>query len=405
MMSDHEVIIVGGGVAGLSAARVLNRCGVQNAVIVEREQYAGGLPRHSKHPGFGFSQFKWPYTGPKYVERLLRECKGINIQTSTTVTDLLPNGEIVVADDEGTKSLHAQAVLLATGIRETPAPPRMISGARPWGIFTTSAIQQFLHLAKHKPCQRPVIVGSEWVSFSVVLTLTKAGIRPAAVLEENHEAIASVWADRFVSTIQNIPVLKNTRLVRILGKEVVTGVEIEQNGTRRSLDCDAIVFTGKFAPEATLVQNSHLEWDLRTCGPVIDQHWQCSDPAYYAAGNLLRSVESSGIAAREGQAAAECIVRSLSKPKLHEEKIRIEVEPPLQYIYPQVLSKPGDALDSLQLRTRVNRAMSGVIRMIQNGSEIWSKKISVKPEQRICLPSKLVNIDQLKNLTIKFTEK
>ena len=405
-MPEYDVVIVGGGAAGLSAARILKRSGIHSIIVLEREQKPGGLPRHSHHPGFGFSQFGIPYIGPRYVNRLLKECSGVEIKTATTVTKLLPDGQVEVADESGMYQISARAVLLTTGIREAPAPARLLSGNRPWGIYTTSAIQQFLHLAKQSPCRNPVVIGTEWVSFSVILTLKNAGIQPVAMLEEHPNSIASIWAEQYAKTVCKIPVIKNANNINILGKESVEGVEYQLDGNLKLLECDAVILTGQFVPEASLVMNSHLEWDSGTRGPVIDQHWTCSDPSYYAAGNMLRAVESSGVSAREGQAAAFSIVRafrdSTVKPST---RVRVHVDSPFEYIFPQVVSSPGHPVHPLQFRSRVTRPVKGVIRLFQNGNEMWRKSVSLKPFRRICLPGKRINVDQLQSVNIEFAEK
>ena len=405
-MHEYDVVIVGGGAAGLSAARILKRSGIHNIIVLEREQKPGGLPRHSHHPGFGFSQFGIPYIGPRYVNRLLNECTGVEIKTATTVTRLLPDGQVEVADESGIYQMSARAVLLTTGIREAPAPARLLSGNRPWGIYTTSAIQQFLHLAKQSPCRKPVVIGTEWVSFSVILTLKKAGIQPVAMLEEHPNSIASIWAEQYTKTVYKVPVIKNANNINILGKEFVEGVEYQIDRNRKSLECDAVILTGQFVPEASLVMNSHLEWDTRTRGPVIDQHWMCSDPSYYAAGNMLRAVESSGVSAREGQAAAFSIVQALRERTVKPSKrVHIHVDSPFEYIFPQVVSSPGQPVHPLQFRSRVTRPVKGVIRLFQNGNEMWRKSVSLKPFRRICLPGKRINVDQLQSVKIEFAEK
>ena len=386
----------------MSAACRLQRLGVPNLLVLEREREFGGIPRHTTHPGFGFSQFGWPYTGPAYVRRLLRGCRHVELRQSSTVTRLQPGGVIEVASEQGLESLQGKAVLITTGIRENSGAARLVSSDRPWGCYTTGAIQQFIHLAGHNPCLRPVIIGSEWVSFSAVLTLKRSGIDPVALVEENQSVSASPWADRFTALMQRVPVYKQARLDRILGKESVEGVEITYKGKHVVLNCDSVIFTGQFVPEASLVMNSHLEFDTRTRGPVIDQYWRCSDPAYYAAGNVLRSVESSGVSAREGQAAAHSIADALRTEVRESRRVRVEVSPALSYIYPQVVATPGDNMHNLQFRTRSDCPVAGEISIVRNGQEIWRKKISARAQQRIRLPARKVAVDGLDSLRIGF---
>ena len=382
----------------------MQRSGIRDIVVLEREQQVGGIARHTHHPGFGFSQYGWPYVGPAYVKRLLRECRNTDIKTGTTVTKLLPGGSIEVANELGLTTLNAKAILIATGICESPVTARLVTNDRPWGTYTTGAIQQFLHLAQHKPCRQPVIIGTEWVSFSAVLTLIRQGIKPVAVLEENSAISASPWSEKFIKHMLRVPVLKESQQIRILGKESVEGIEFFRLGQKCILNCDSVIFTGQFTPEASLVIDSHMEWDTGTRGPRIDQHWCCSDPAFYAAGNVLHPVESSGVCGREGQAAARSIVKRLNCPPPSAEKIQIQAAEPLRYVYPQIISTPGEKLSSLQFRTRTQCSTRGLIQITRNKREIWRKKIASRPHRRIRLPGHKVQIDGLKSLEVKFFE-
>ncbi len=403
-MNQHDVIVVGAGAAGLSAARVLKRCGIEDVLVLERETQAGGLPRHSHHPGFGFSQFGIPYFGPSYVRRLLKECKDVSIQTQTTVCQLNPGGELTIADPKGMTTTKAKAVLITTGIRESSGVSQLISSERPWGMFSTGAVQQFLHFTRQLPFRRPVIVGSEWVSYSVVLTLKKAGQTPVAVVEEHSSSIAPYWVEKATSFGLRIPIFKQSSLSRVIGIDTVEGVEIKQHGKRIELECDAVIFTGKFIPESSLVMDSHLKWDPKTLGPKIDQYWRCSDHSYFAAGNVLRPVETSGIAAREGQSAAKAIAGMLNSSSPSGECIPVQVESPLEYVYPQWICSPGKRLNSLQLRSRMERSAKGVIQVIENGTVIWQKPVDAKPLQRIQLPARRIKPDKLRSLKIRFVE-
>lgn len=402
-MSRHDAIIVGGGPAGLSAARVMREAGVDDVVVLEREAEAGGVPRHCHHAGFGFSQFHWPYSGPAYARRLRRDVKGIDLRTGASVLALRPAGELSIVTANGLETMTGRTVLLATGVRETPRATRLVSGERPtWGVLTTGALQQLLHLAHIQPCRRPVIVGSEWVSFSALLTLRRAGIKPVAMIEEEDRITAPKPADTIARLALGVPVLTRTRLLGILGREIVESVEIERDGRRECLACDAVVLTGRFVPEAALLRASHIDLDPGSGGPVIDQHWRCSDPTYFAAGNLLRSIETSGVVGREGEAAGRAMVAALAgRLVAPAHRVLIKASPLLRYVTPQVVAVPGDRPNGLLFRARVDRPTRGILRLLRNGEEVWRRQLFALPERPVRLPGELVSLDDIQSIEIR----
>ncbi len=287
---ECDVAIIGAGPAGLSAAIELKKSGIASVVVLEREAEAGGIPRHCAHPPYGIREYKWIMTGPSYAKRLVETARqsGAHIAVKNTVTLLEPGGVLTIATPEGPKKLTAKRVLLATGIRETPRSARLVTGGRPLGICNTGTLQSMYYLKKLIPFRRPVVVGTEIVSFSALSTCKKAGIQPVAMIEEGQQPTLR-WPIHYASRLFKTPILLRSRIVNILGKNRVNAVEVaDQNGELRTIDCDGVLFTGQFTPESALARMSHLELDPATQSPVVDQFNCCSDPAYYAAGNLLQ---------------------------------------------------------------------------------------------------------------------
>ena len=144
----------------------------------------------------------------------------------------------------------------------------------------------------------------------------------------------------------------------------VEGVEIERDGRRRRIACDGVIFTGQFRPETAMLATSHLALDPATGGPMIDQYWRASDPAYFVAGNLLRPVETAGVALAEGRAAAQSIAASLGgRLPAAERMIALSAAAPLKYIYPQRLALPLASLSPLLLKARIQRRARGRLRL------------------------------------------
>ena len=406
-MTTHDVVIIGGGPAGLSAARRLVISGIRDVVVLERETEAGGIPRHCGHTGFGLGQFlALPMTGPEYARRCVAAA-GAPIRTRTTVTAIEPGGRVHVTHPEtGPDVIIGRCVLLATGIRETPRSVRLVSGTRPWGVMTTGALQQFVYLRNTKPVTCAVVVGTELVSFSALLTARHAGIQVAAMIEEGERIVARRPGDWIARHLLGVPVLTGTKLVAIRGRERVEAIEIERQGGRETLACDGVVFTGGFQPETAILRSAHLTLDPSTGGPAIDQYFRCSDRQVFAAGNLLRPVETSGMCWAEGRIAAGNIVLALQN-RLPDASYPVPVtfSEPLKYVYPQrfTIQMPLAAPPPL-LRARVNRAARGRLRLLADGRELWSRRVHLLPERRITIPSDRLPTTGLQQIHVELIE-
>ncbi|MDQ0473791.1 NAD(P)/FAD-dependent oxidoreductase [Labrys wisconsinensis] len=306
-----EVAIVGGGPAGLSAARSLAAAGLA-PVVLEREAEAGGVPRHCGHIGFGMVDFHRVWTGPRYAAALRTATAGIDRRTGHVATMLAPGGVLEVSGPEGPYHLEAKRILLATGVREGTRAARLVSGSRPFGVMTTGALQRFVYLESLTPCRAPVIVGTELVAFSTLLTLRHVGVRPRLIVGEAAWSEAPWPAALGARLVFGVPVVHGTRVEAIRGGARVEGVTlVHADGRREEVACDAVVFTAGWVPEAALARAAGLPLTARG-GPAVDKDFRTGDPAVFAAGNVLRGVRSSGGCALEGRAAARAILRDLS---------------------------------------------------------------------------------------------
>ncbi|HWT96127.1 MAG TPA: FAD/NAD(P)-binding oxidoreductase [Terriglobales bacterium] len=382
--SSAEVVIVGGGPAGLSCARSLKAAGVKDIVILEREAEAGGIPRHCGHSGYGLREFTRLMQGPDYARRLVDEVDGLDLRLKTTVLGLRPGGELLVTGPNGPQSLTGNKVLLAMGARETPRSARLLTGTRPQGVMNTGMLQQMIYLQGRKPFRNPVVIGSELVSFSTLLTLRHIGVKPAAMIESNDRITARWPGDLLARHLFGVPVMLNTKLVRILGIERVEGIEIERNGAIERIDCDGVILTGRFRPETALVVPSALAVDAGSHGPCIDQNMRCSDASYFAAGNLLRGIETAGQCFREGAAVAGHILAALRTPTLAPQRlIPVSAAGPLAYVYPQCIDPALDTDRPLLFKARVMHAVRGRLSVSVDGQTVWSRSIDALPERRI----------------------
>jgi thioredoxin reductase len=327
----RDVIIVGGGPAGLSAAIELKKQGIKNMLVVDREPEAGGMPRMCHHTGFGRGDLWRMWSGPKYAKyyRELAEKLDVEVRTSTTIlgwenpaTENTEGTEkrLEFTSPSGLGVVNAQVVLLATGVRERPRAARLVPGKRPQGVFTTGSLQRFLY-QEHLPVgKRAVIIGAELVSLSALMSLMGAGIKcEMMVTEENGHQIefpyvAMKWA--LADIISRTPILTNTRITNIFGQKRIEGIELtHKDGQKKLVECDTVIFTGNWIPEHELARLGGLEINPRTKGPVIDANFQSSVEGVFVAGNLLRGVETADHCAMEGKWAAQSISNFLKAVK------------------------------------------------------------------------------------------
>jgi thioredoxin reductase len=295
-LHDRKVAVVGGGPAGLSAAIALRRLGVGSVIVYEREQQAGGIPRHTDHLGFGLRDLHRLMTGPRYARALVRLATEAQVQ--------LRIGSPVLAIDE----LDADAVVLATGVRERPRAARLVPGDRPGGILTTGSLQQ-LAMAGQRVGTRAVIVGAEHVSFSAIFTLAHVGCQAVAMVTPLPRHQSYRVLKLAAATVRRVPVLTGVDVAEIVGRRRVERVVLT-NG--RSIECDTVVFTGDWIPDNELARGSGLAMDPAFKGPTVDAAFRTSRDNVFAIGNLVHKVASADRCALDGKVVAAEVARSIS---------------------------------------------------------------------------------------------
>jgi thioredoxin reductase len=343
---NADVAIIGAGPAGLTAAAELAHGTGLKVVVLERESHAGGIPRHSDHPGYGIRDMKTFISGPAYARRLAAAAldAGATIRTNATVTGWVGDTTVAVTAPQGRSVLRAGAVVLATGARERARPALLIPGDRPSGVYTTGQLQNLVHLKHRHIGRRAVVVGAELVSYSAVLTLKHAGCQ-TVLMTTTYPSPESYGVFNLAgrTPLLNVRIARRTRVVRIIGKPEVTGVEIEDldTGARRVVACDTVVFTGNWIPDHELARAAGLAIDPGTLGPVVDTALRTSRPGVFAAGNLLHPVDTADIAALDGRHVAAQVRAYLNGQRPTEPGVRINAAAPLRWVAPNLL-RPGD---------------------------------------------------------------
>jgi thioredoxin reductase len=390
-MAAPEVIVVGAGPAGLAAATELARAG-RAVTVIEREGEAGGIPRHCGHYPFGMREFCRLLRGPDYAARLrgAAQAAGVTIRTRCTVTALLPSGVIEVTDDAGPATLQARAVLLATGVRETSRAARLIGGEKPGGVMSTGALQGLVYLNGQRPFHRPVILGTELVAFSALLTCRHAGIRPLAMIARG-DRIVALSPLILLARAMSVPIRMQTDLQSIHGRTEVTGVTLRGPAGPEHLPADGVIVTGGFRPDTALLRGSHLAVDAASGGPVIDGWGRLSDPAYFAAGNILRGVETAGWCWAEGRRTARAILAALAGRLPAPAGARVVLaHPALRLAVPQVIGASGPDAAHGHLQIRLEQPARGHLCLMQDGRTLTGIRLNSLPERRLRLPLPLI---------------
>ena len=346
---DADVLVVGAGPAGLAAAAELRRLGVRRVLVADREATAGGIPRHSRHTGYGLRDLHRVLSGPAYARALTDAAAraGAELRSGCTVTDLRPGGDglsAVLTSAAGIEEVRAAAVLLATGCRERPRAARLVPGDRPSGVLTTGELQQRVYLAGERLAGRALVVGAEHVSFSAAVTLAHAGARVLALVTDQprHQSYAAFKLGTALRW--RVPVWTSTAVTRVTGADgrlAAVDVVPAGGGQARTVACEWLVFTGDWIPDHVLARTAGVALDAGTSGPAIGTSMATSARGVFAAGNLVHAAETADVAALSGRHAARQIFLYLAAPGRPEPaSVQVVAEPPLRWISPNAID-PG----------------------------------------------------------------
>jgi len=407
--ANYDVIVIGGGPAGLSAATELKRLGVSRVAVIEREPIAGGIPRHCGHSPFGMREFMRVLSGPQYAKKMVKVTldAGVEVLTSTSVVEAMPGGRLIITSNKGLEEKTARRIVIATGVRETPRAPRMISGTRPLGVLNTGALQSMIYLKNQKPFERPVIVGTELVSFSAIQTCRHAKIRPVAMFEES-DRVTARWPTAEFARLVGVPVQLKTRLLEIRGNERTSAVVVlDHNGVKHTIECDGVILTGQFTPDVSLARNGHLAVDPASGGPVVDQFGRCSDPAYFATGNILRPVETAGWCWNEGRKTGRWVANDLAG-KLSQQGRKLQIvtgDNIVRFAVPQRIQLPYGTAGMQDLQLRFSKSAKGNLVALSDNKVVYKKRMNVHPERRFLIPlSKIVGSREGGRIELRFSE-
>jgi NADPH-dependent 2,4-dienoyl-CoA reductase/sulfur reductase-like enzyme len=315
-MKQVDIVVIGGGPAGLAAAIEARKNGVKDILVIERDRELGGILMQCIHNGFGLHVFKEELTGPEYAERFIDELSemGIEYKLDTMVTDISPDKVVKAMNTEdGLMTIQAKAVILTMGCRERTRGAIAIPGTRPAGVMSAGTAQRYINMEGYMVGKRVVILGSGDIGLIMARRMTLEGAKVLAVAELM--PFSGGLTRNIVQCLDDfdIPLLLSHTVQEVRGKDRVEGVVISQvdsnfkpiPGTETTYDCDTLLLSVGLLPENELSKSAGIEIDPVTSGPIVNEAMETSVPGIFASGNVVHVHDLVDFVTAESRRAGE----------------------------------------------------------------------------------------------------
>lgn len=404
--TEHvDLLIIGGGPAGMAAAIRAREAGLESILLVERDYGGlGGILNQCIHSGFGLDIFGEELTGPEYAERYITRLRelGITICLGTMVLDLTADKAATVVGEDGLRIVKAKAVVLATGCRERPRGALNIPGSRPAGVFTAGTAQKFVNLDGYMPGREAVVLGSGDIGLIMARRMTLEGATVKAVVELL--PYSSGLRRNIVQCLDDfgIPLLLSHTVTRVIGRPRLSAVEIMEvdagrvpvPGTEKIIPCDTLLLSVGLIPENEIARAAGVEISPRTGGAVVGESLQTSIEGIFACGNALHVNDLADFASREGMRAGASAAKYVGGEATALRGIPVRPGRGVRYCVPFFVDR-GQIADVLEISLRVDavyRDQSLVVRF--DGERVFQKRARIHTPgemERIPLKKALFN--------------
>ncbi|EFI41436.1 NAD(P)/FAD-dependent oxidoreductase [Peptoniphilus sp. oral taxon 386] len=414
-MREYDIVIVGGGPAGLSAAIKAREDGIESILLLERDRVLGGILNQCIHNGFGLHTFKEELTGPEYADRFVKQLveKNIEYLPSTIVLNITNDKILTIMNENSIENIKAKAVILAMGCRERPRGSLNIPGYRPAGIYTAGTAQRLINMEGIMPGKEVVILGSGDIGLIMARRMSLEGAKVKVVAELM--PYSSGLKRNIVQCLDDygIPLKLSHTIVEIKGKNRVEGIVIAEvdeklrtiEGTEEYYSCDTILLSCGLIPENELSNMMGVEIDPVTRGPVVSDNLMTNIDGVFACGNVLHVHDLvdyvSEEAAMAGLFAAKYVKSGMKQGR---EKIVTIPRDGVRYIVPKYIDKQNEN-EKITLRFRVlNVYKNKNICVYFNDEKIMTKKKKIlapaEMEQIIIKRDELKKYGELKEIII-----